>query len=157
MEAFKEMVGLAPKKELGFWGELDAEMTLSYKKRLIGFGICVSLGVLFCVMSTWFLISPVTFGKFYTIGSILILCSTFFLVGPVNQLKSMFHPSRAWASIIYILAIIATLYTALHLQKTGPTLILIIVQFGAAVWYAFSYIPFCHTILRSSGSSLLPS
>jgi len=42
-------------------------------------------------------------------------------MGPMNQLKSMFHPSRAAASIIYILAILGTLYTALHV-RTPTTL-----------------------------------
>ena len=56
---------------------------------------------------------PRVFAKWYTLGSILLIISSLFLMGPWKQLQTMFHRSRAPATIVYLTAIFATLYAAL--------------------------------------------
>lgn len=59
---------------------------------------------------------PRTFAKWYTLGSILLIISSMFLMGPWSQMKTMFHKSRAPATIVYMFSIIGTLYAALHVS-----------------------------------------
>jgi len=102
------------------------------------------------------IISPRAFAKFYTLGTLFIIASTFFLVGPAKQLKSMFHPSRIVAAGIYLGSAVLTLVCALSLQNTLLTMIMIGVQFGSAVWYGASYIPFAQACLRGTAKKVLP-
>lgn len=84
-------------------------------------------------------------------------------MGPWKQLQSMFQPARYMSTLIYFGAMGGTLYAALsvpgaltyqvsrathhllvsrppkQLHNTGLTLIMVIIQFGAALWYAISH------------------
>jgi hypothetical protein len=93
-------------------------------------------------------------------------------MGPWKQIQSMFHRSRAPATVIYITSIIATLYAALvvcpstlscpglngsvQLQKIGLTILMVIVQVLAMLWYGLSFIPFAQTLLYGSAKQILP-
>eukprot|EP01103_Thecamoeba_quadrilineata_P013792 TRINITY_DN3934_c0_g1_i1.p1 TRINITY_DN3934_c0_g1~~TRINITY_DN3934_c0_g1_i1.p1 ORF type:complete len:180 (-),score=0.47 TRINITY_DN3934_c0_g1_i1:416-916(-) len=125
---------------------------LSYTKRITGFAICLSLGLLSCFVSSFFLITPRIFAKFYTLGCILLLASATFLVGPTQQIRTMFAPQRFFSAVIYIAAILGTLYCALWIRRTGLSLVMIFVQFGAALWYGASYIPFAQSVLKEVGN-----
>jgi len=107
-------------------------------------------------MSTLMILSPTRFAKFYTIGTVFIIFSTFFLVGPMKQIRSMFHPSRFMSAMIYFGSIFATLYCALELQVTTLTILMIILQFGSAIWYGASYLPFAQDCLKSTARTVLP-
>ncbi|PRP87253.1 hypothetical protein PROFUN_01515 [Planoprotostelium fungivorum] len=161
-------------REQSMLEDLSNEFSMSYTKveglgRLLCFGVLFSIGLLFCFLSTWMILSPRTFAKFYTLGTLCILfryyCisthqfmsfSTFFLVSPKAQLKRLFDPSRFVAAMAYLVSMLATLWAALIKQSTGLTLILVIVQFCSALWYGASYIPFAQSCLRSSASTVLP-
>jgi len=155
MNFFNKMLG-KPQPEPSFMDDLGNQMGLSYTKRVIAFVTFFILGLLFCFLSTWMIMFPTRFAKFYTIGSIFIILSTFFLVGPKRQIQNMFHPSRAVAAALYFGSMGATLYTALSLQQTLLTLVMVSVQFAAAVWYGASYIPFAQDCLRSTAKTVLP-
>lgn len=127
---------------------------LTFTQRIVGFCTCLFLGILFCVLSTYMLLSPRAFAKFYTIGSMFLISSTFFLVGPLKQLKSMFQPQRAISTACYFGSLLGTLYAALELQRTGLTLFMIAIQFCSAVWYGASYIPFAQSCLASSAKGI---
>jgi hypothetical protein len=87
-------------------------------------------------------------------------------MGPWKQLQSMFQPARYMSTLIYFGAMGGTLYAALsvpgalsrsivpgfpsysppacvatpkQLHNTGLTLIMVIIQFGAALWYEISH------------------
>lgn len=36
LQSIKQFVGLAPRRDLTFWEEVNAEMTMSYKKYFVG-------------------------------------------------------------------------------------------------------------------------
>eukprot|EP01130_Rhizamoeba_saxonica_P018011 TRINITY_DN8904_c0_g1_i1.p1 TRINITY_DN8904_c0_g1~~TRINITY_DN8904_c0_g1_i1.p1 ORF type:complete len:165 (-),score=12.45 TRINITY_DN8904_c0_g1_i1:93-587(-) len=127
-------------------------LTLSLKKRVIAFAVCLVLGVAFCFLSTLFFFNPRMFAKFYTFGNICLLGSTMFLVGPWKQIKNMFTPNRMMSTMIYLLAMLMTLYTALVLQSKLLAIPMIIVQIGAAFWYGVSYIPYGQEMARASAS-----
>ncbi|ELR23913.1 tetraspanning membrane protein, SFT2like protein [Acanthamoeba castellanii str. Neff] len=177
----KSMLGMAPARPPTLFEELDSATSLSWKnpwavacnmlvlkytlcpssvaateQRIVAFAVCLAFGIGFCFLSTWFLVIPRTFAKFYTVGSLFLIGSTFFLMGPWKQLQSMFQPARYMSTLIYFGAMGGTLYAALSLHNTGLTLIMVIVQFGAALWYGASYVPFCQQFLMGTARTVLP-
>lgn len=80
-----------------------------------------------------------------TAGNILALCGSCFVSGPSNQLKKMFHETRKWSTIAYLISLVLTLVVAFAPFK-GPKwiilIILLLVQYCAITWYCLSYIPF---------------
>lgn len=44
-----------PEENLTAWEEFNKEMTLTYKQRLMGFGVTLGLGIFFSVLSTMFI------------------------------------------------------------------------------------------------------
>ena len=86
--------------------------------------------------------NPVSFGMLYTFGNILSLFSTGFLVGPARQCKNMFHRKRVVATLIFLIALAATLGVAIGTKSMLLTLIMIVIQFCALVWY---------TLVRAAG------
>jgi len=139
-----------------FMEDVNSELNLSYTKRIALFATSLGLGLFFLILSTWMIIRPTTFAKFYTLGTLFIISSTFFLVGPMRQLRSMFHPSRIIAAGIYVGSMVMTLFCALSLQNTLLTLGMIVIQFGAMIWYGASYIPFAQNCLRGTARTILP-
>src|SRR3989338_6712040 len=110
MREWGEWLGMVERREPETLLErLDSSFQLPYAQRMALFTVFLVAGVLFVIASTYMVFLPTTFGKYYTIGTLLILCSTFFLMGPVRQLQSMFHASRVWASLAFLLAIVLTL------------------------------------------------
>lgn len=63
------------------------------------------------------LVSIVAFATLYTIGNIMSLSSTLFLMGPLRQLKSMFDPTRLFATIIFIASMAMTLFCAFWVRN----------------------------------------
>eukprot|EP01121_Diplochlamys_sp_Union-15-3_P008587 TRINITY_DN2293_c0_g1_i2.p1 TRINITY_DN2293_c0_g1~~TRINITY_DN2293_c0_g1_i2.p1 ORF type:complete len:143 (-),score=15.65 TRINITY_DN2293_c0_g1_i2:155-583(-) len=121
----------------GIFGTAEEEEScfgFSWKQRIFGFIVCLAVGLSFCFLSTFFLLSPRQFAKFYTLGSLFLLSSTLFLVGPKKQLKNMFSSQRYMSTTIYLASLFGTLYTAIILQHRMLTFVLVIIQFGAAVW-----------------------
>merc|ERR1711934_803084 len=158
MDYVKTLAGMeagqpVPQQQPSFMESLENELTLSYQKRIVCFAVTLVLGLGCCFLSTWLLVFPRVFAKWYSIGSILILGSTFFLRGPVAQMKSMCDSSRYLASTIYIMSIILTLFFALYMHRIGLSMIMVVVQVCAAVWYAASYIWFAQDCIKTSISA----
>ncbi|KAJ2965097.1 hypothetical protein NQZ79_g94 [Umbelopsis isabellina] len=76
------------------------------------------------------------FAVIYSIGNIVSLFSMTFVVGIPKQLKTMFAPVRFWATVVYIALLALTLAMSLWLHNFILSIILVIIQFGALVWYA---------------------
>lgn len=80
----------------------------------------------------------------YSLGSILTMVSMCFLVGPTKQIKNMFDHGRLLATIVYLLAIVATLaiaFTVSGILGVIGCIVCVVVQFLAAAWYGLTYIP----------------
>lgn len=131
--------------------------TLSWKERLIGFGVCVAigiacsiLGVVFCFFGNY-----TGFAIWYTLGSLTSLASTLFLRGPLAQLKSMFKGTRIIATVVLIISLALTLMAALWWNNGMLALIFCLVQFVAFAWYSLSYIPFARDAVKKTCSACL--
>jgi hypothetical protein len=136
---------------------------LTFRQRVYGFAICFCLGAALSFLSMMFFRQllagdPGPFAVNYTMGNMLALGSTLFLVGPRTQLKRMSSPTRGVTALVFILAMVGTLFCALILPQLAPTLlpppkgrggpllaILIIVcisvQFCAGFWCACARAP----------------
>ncbi|TYZ64834.1 hypothetical protein PybrP1_010983 [[Pythium] brassicae (nom. inval.)] len=126
--------------------------SLSRRQRLTGFATCFCLGYLLSFGSTFALIggsaNGAKFGITYSIGNVIALCGSGFLVGPKEQVKLMMKPVRRVAAIIYLSMIVVVLVVAIAVPHLGGlVLLLVFIQFVAAVWYSASYIPYGRKIL----------
>ncbi len=61
----------------------------------------------------------------------------------------MFSPVRLIATLIYLGAIALTLWAAIGLKSGLLTLVAIIIQFLALIWYTLSYIPYARTCVKN--------
>ncbi|ETV89065.1 hypothetical protein, variant [Aphanomyces astaci] len=136
--------------------------SLTKVQRLYGFAICFCAGYLINLMSTFVLLggsrNGAKFGILYSIGSLVSLCGSGFLAGPAEQVKSMANPVRRAATAIYLCSIVFVLVIAVTNPQLGLLILfLAMVQFGAAVWYNASYIPYGRKLLKTFGSKCLGS
>ncbi|XP_022973824.1 vesicle transport protein SFT2B isoform X2 [Cucurbita maxima] len=91
--------------------------------------------------------NPIKFGIAFTLGNMLSLGSTAFLVGPKRQVTMMLDPVRIYATAIYLASMIFALFCALYVHNKLLTLLALILEFGALIWYSLSYIPFARTMV----------
>jgi hypothetical protein len=127
--------------------------TLSWEDRVMGFVGCYIIGTALSVSS---MISfpalvaghPAPFAWKYSAGNALGLLSTSFLVGPKTQLRSMMSPIRLGTTAVYLTSIVVTLFCAIILHIAALTLVAMVVQLCALLWYCASYIPFGRQLLR---------
>jgi hypothetical protein len=135
---------------LSFTNQDDNESvfpSLTLKERLIGFAICSALGVLFHFMAMGSIVGVLLgrtnkFAFMYTIGNVVSIFATFFLIGPVQQLKNMTDVHRRKASMVFVVSIIMTLCALYVLHSKLLTVLFVLVQFAAYVWYILSYVPY---------------
>ncbi|THU49789.1 hypothetical protein C4D60_Mb06t13220 [Musa balbisiana] len=128
-----------------FFDEFDRNCTLSTKQRLYGFAICLSAGLACTILSMLVFFNPIKFGITFTFGNLLALGSTAFLIGPKRQIDMMLDPVRIYATSIYIASMIIALFCAFYVHNKLLTLLAIILEFGALIWYSLSYIPFARS------------
>ncbi|XP_044483377.1 vesicle transport protein SFT2B isoform X2 [Mangifera indica] len=112
-----------------FMDDFNRQCTLSTKQSLLVF------------------FNPIKFGITFTFGNLLSLGSTAFLIGPKRQVTMMLDPVRIYATALYLASIIIALFCALYVHNKLLTLIAIILEFGALIWYSLSYIPFARTMV----------
>eukprot|EP01016_Furgasonia_blochmanni_P037996 TRINITY_DN4543_c0_g3_i2.p1 TRINITY_DN4543_c0_g3~~TRINITY_DN4543_c0_g3_i2.p1 ORF type:complete len:231 (+),score=13.69 TRINITY_DN4543_c0_g3_i2:99-791(+) len=125
---------------------------LSFQERLLCFAGCWVVGLLVQFMSFGSfaqiaLGNPTPFALSITIGNILSLMGTGFLVGFKRQFTNMSDPNRLYTSIVYVGAIIMTLFSAFVLHSGILCLLSVLVQIGAYFWYCASYIPYARTCI----------
>ncbi|KAH7534110.1 uncharacterized protein LOC107407871 [Ziziphus jujuba] len=155
-EKVKMLVGMEPDEEeatasadssSSFMDDLNRDCTLSTKQRLYGFAICLSAGITCTLLSMLVFFNPIKFGITFTLGNLLSLGSTGFLIGPKRQVTMMLDPVRIYATAIYLASIIIALFCALYVRNKLLTLLAIILEFGALIWYSLSYIPFARSMV----------
>ncbi|KAK6287190.1 hypothetical protein POUND7_013369 [Theobroma cacao] len=72
---------------------------------------------------------------------------TAFLIGPKRQVSMMLDPVRIYATAIYLASMIIALFCAFYVHNKLLTLLAIILEFGALIWYSLSYIPFARSMV----------
>ncbi|KAI8991658.1 Got1/Sft2-like family-domain-containing protein [Mycotypha africana] len=97
------------------------------------------------------------FAILYSCGNIISLFSLTFIIGITKQFKTMFAPVRFWATVVYIILLILTLALSIWLHNFPLSLVLVIVQFGALIWYSASYIPYGRELIRRFFGSCITS
>uniref|UniRef100_A0A0E0K1A9 Vesicle transport protein n=1 Tax=Oryza punctata TaxID=4537 RepID=A0A0E0K1A9_ORYPU len=118
-----------------------------FDDRLYGFAICLAAGLTCTFLSMLVFFNPVKFGVTFTLGNLMALGSTAFLIGPKRQFDMMLDSVRIYATAVYIASIIIALFCALFVHSKLLTLLAIILEFGALVWYSLSYIPFARSVV----------
>ncbi|KAL0078798.1 Got1/Sft2-like family-domain-containing protein [Phycomyces blakesleeanus] len=123
---------------------------LTKMQRLYAFGACFVAGMLISILSTLMLLTlNVTgFAILYTIGNVISLFSLTFIIGIPKQIKTMFAPVRFWATTTYIALLVLTLVLSITLKVFALSIVLVIIQFCALVWYSASYIPYGREMIR---------
>ncbi|XP_059656244.1 uncharacterized protein LOC132303138 isoform X4 [Cornus florida] len=91
--------------------------------------------------------NPIKFGITFTFGNLLSLGSTAFLIGPKRQVTMMLDPVRIYATAMYLASLIVALFCALYVHNKLLTLLAILLEFGALIWYSLSYIPFARSMV----------
>ncbi|ORY95029.1 Got1/Sft2-like family-domain-containing protein [Syncephalastrum racemosum] len=132
---------------------------LDRMQRLYAFGACFVVGMIISILSTLCLLTMnvTLFAILYSIGNIVSLFSLTFIIGIPKQIKTMFAPVRFWATTIYIALLALTLALSIWLKNFVLSIILVIVQFCALVWYAASYIPYGRELIRRAFGSCITS
>uniref|UniRef100_A0A0D6R8J0 Vesicle transport protein n=1 Tax=Araucaria cunninghamii TaxID=56994 RepID=A0A0D6R8J0_ARACU len=152
MGRFRSLVGGEDNNEeeedMSLMDDFSGHCNLSTEQRLYGFAACLAGGLLLTLLSLLLFLHPIKFAVAFTFGNLLSLASTTFLVGPVRQMKMMFDPVRVVASAIFIGSIVIALFCALYIHNKLLTLLAIIVEFCALLWYSLSYIPFARSAAR---------
>lgn len=76
-------------------------------------------------------------------------------MGPTTQCNNMFHPDRRGATAIYICSMVGTFLSVSVFQSGILTVICVVLQMGALLWYVFSYVPYGRACLRRCCSSVV--
>ena len=144
-------LGISDESGRTFQQEFDEAVSCSYQTRMYGFAASCGLGLLFSILATvWLAQGNVkVFAYYYCAGSIISIAATCFLFGPCAQLKSMFAPIRRYATIVYLLTIVLTLFVAIQYGSVLAIIGCIIVQFAAYIYYCASYIPYGRTVIQA--------
>ncbi|KAI8366563.1 Got1/Sft2-like family-domain-containing protein [Blakeslea trispora] len=132
---------------------------LDRSQRLFAFGGCFIAGAILSVLSTLLLIvgNITAFAIIYSFGNIISLFSLTFIIGIPKQLKTMFAPVRFWATVVYLALLALTLILSLTLKNFVLSIVLVIIQFCALVWYSASYIPYGREVIRRFFGSCITS
>ncbi|KAL3524405.1 hypothetical protein ACH5RR_017239 [Cinchona calisaya] len=121
--------------------------SLSPTQRVYGFAACLLAGLVCMFLSMIVFIKPIKFALLFTFGNMLAVGSTAFLIGPGQQIRMMLDPVRIYATAIYVGCVVIALICALLIHSKILTIIAIICEICALIWYSLSYIPFARRIV----------
>ncbi len=126
-------------------------LQLTYPQRFTLFLICFAVGSLLSLMSTMnvplIAVRPAKFAIPFSLGNVLSLGSMSFLIGFNRQCKSLFHQDRAIATTVFLISIFTTMWASFVIGSTVLTLVSVVVQYLAYIWYCASYIPYGRSFL----------
>jgi hypothetical protein len=113
--------------------------------RLLIFGGCL-IGAVACFALCFALLpvmalKPRKFAVLWTLGSLLFVISFGVLQGPASYLLHLISAERLPFSLAYFGSMIATMVFSLGLKSTLLTIVAVIIQILAALWYTVSYFP----------------
>ncbi|XP_057437145.1 uncharacterized protein LOC130729399 isoform X2 [Lotus japonicus] len=121
--------------------------SLSPTQRIFGFAACLVAGLACMLLSLIVFAKPIKFALLFTFGHLLAVGSTAFLLGPAQQLQMMLDPVRVFATAIFLGCVVVALICALWIHSKLLTIIAIIIEIGALIWYSLSYIPFARRMV----------
>ncbi|XVF10048.1 hypothetical protein REPUB_Repub07fG0150000 [Reevesia pubescens] len=127
--------------------ESEGFCSLSPTQRMYASAACLLSGLVLMFLSLIVFAKPIKFALLFTFGNVLAVGSTVFLMGPEQQLRMMFDSVRVYATAIYIGFVVLALICALWIQSKILTLLAIICEICALIWYCLSYIPFARRIV----------
>jgi len=126
-------------------GEGRCSCSLSRKERIIGFFLLLGLGILFFILSSFYipvlLFAARKFSIFFTMGSVFTFSSLGVLWGFSSFGKHLVSPERLPFTAAYLGSLFVTLYFAIGLQSYTLTIIGIIVQVISLLSFVISYLP----------------
>ncbi|CAN4087603.1 unnamed protein product [Withania somnifera] len=131
------------------FGDQEALCSLSPLQRVYGFAACLLAGLICMFLSMIVFIKPIKFALLFTFGNMLAIGSTAFLIGPMQQLSMMMDPVRVYATSIYVGCVVLALICALLIHSKILTLLAIICEVCALIWYSLSYIPFARRMVSN--------
>ncbi|XP_012090079.1 vesicle transport protein SFT2B isoform X1 [Jatropha curcas] len=129
--------------------ESEGLCSLSPTQRMYAFAACLVTGLACMFLSLIVFAKPIKFALLFTFGNVLAVGSTAFLIGPVQQLSMMFDSGRVYATSIYIGFVVISLICALWIHSKILTVIAIICEICALIWYSLSYIPFARSMVSN--------
>ncbi|KAL3343290.1 hypothetical protein AABB24_027041 [Solanum stoloniferum] len=157
----ESILGENEEQQDNLFGDQEALCSVSPLQRVYGFAACLLAGFICMFLSMIVFIKPIkfallfTFGNMLAIGSLLCFelgyshCNTTFLIGPTQQLSMMMDPVRAYATSMYVGCVVLALICALWIHSKILTLLAIICEICALVWYSLSYIPFARRMVSN--------
>ncbi|KAH9252260.1 hypothetical protein BASA81_009862 [Batrachochytrium salamandrivorans] len=121
------------------------DYALSKTEKFKWFVALLSLGVLFFVLSFFFLGVVIVFpGKFafsFTCGSLSVMSAFILMQGFGAWRREVCHASRLWFSLCYFGSIAGTLFATLYLRNYVAILVCSGLQLSSLGWYFATYIP----------------
>ncbi|UJR33563.1 hypothetical protein I4U23_021002 [Adineta vaga] len=118
---------------------------LSRKQRILGFMMCLAMGILCMALATLYIpvivLKARKFAVLFSFGSLFFLSSFSMLWGPTNHFKHLTNVERLPFSITYLLTLLGTIYYSVWVKSYFFTILFAVLQLGALVWYIVSYIP----------------
>ncbi|KAJ7959328.1 Vesicle transport protein [Quillaja saponaria] len=129
------------------YDESDGICSLSPMQRIYGFAALLFAGLVCMFLSLIVFVKPIKFAVLFTFGNLLAAGSTGFLLGPGRQVAMMFDRVRVYATAIYLGCIVVALICALWIHNKVLTILAIISEICALIWYSLSYIPFARTMV----------
>ncbi|KAL1314926.1 hypothetical protein HN51_041734 [Arachis hypogaea] len=145
---WKSLVGDDEEQGESLLGEDSGGLcSLSPTQRIYGFAACLIAGLACMLLSMIVFAKPIKFALLFTFGNVLAVGSTAFLLGPAQQLGMMLDNARVFATAIYIGCVVIALICALWIHDKLLTIIAIIIEIGALIWYSLSYIPFARRMV----------
>ncbi|GAB2265088.1 hypothetical protein Dimus_000156 [Dionaea muscipula] len=127
--------------------DVNGLCNLSYTQRVYGFAGCSVAGLACLFLCLIVFAKPIKFALLFTLGNVLVVGSTAFLIGPAQQLRMMFDPVRVYATAVYIGCVVLALICALWLHSKIVTILAIICEVCAFIWYSLSFIPFARRVV----------
>ncbi|KGN58267.1 vesicle transport protein SFT2B [Cucumis sativus] len=121
--------------------------SLTAVQRLYAFGGCLTGGVVCMILSLLVFAKPLKLAVLFAFGNVLAVGSTTFLFGPRQQIRMMFDSVRILATAIYLGCVVLALICALWIHNKILTVIAIISEICALIWYSLSYIPFARRMV----------
>ncbi|XP_060203844.1 uncharacterized protein LOC132632066 [Lycium barbarum] len=145
----ESILGENEEQQDNLFGDQEALCSLSPLQRIYGFAACLVAGLILMLLSMIVFVKPIKFTLLFTFGNMLAIGSTAFLIGPVQQISMMMDPVRVYATSIYTGCVVLALICALLIHSKILTLLAIICEICALIWYSLSYIPFARRMVSN--------
>jgi len=167
---FKNLFGKSQPQEANGWLQETQESCcpkLSRIQRIIGFVICIGLGIFCMSLSTLYIpvliLKARKFALLFSLGSLFFILSFCFLSGFMLFFKQAFSKSRLTISGSYAGSLMATIYFAMWAQSTALTVLFAVIQVITLLLMILAEVPggstglrFFGQLFRRSVSSSLP-